>query len=106
MPSDKYLEKAKAQLFLRPIIELNGVDIQIVLIIDHSPPLEAFWYKGKQAHIIAVDVEGNFFLRQSSGAVKYWRHKTKSLEDVTISVKDFVASLREDIDGIIGRRHA
>ncbi|MEP3890412.1 MAG: hypothetical protein ABJN69_08080 [Hellea sp.] len=106
MPSDKYLEKAKAQLSLRPIFELNGADIQIVLILDQSPPLDAYWYKGKQAHIIAVDVEGNFFLRQSSGVVKYWVHKTKSLENVSLSVKDFVAGLGEDTSGIIGRHHA
>lgn len=106
MRSDKYLEKAKAHLSLKPIFELNGVDIQIVLILDQSPPLEAYWHKGKQVHIIAVDVDGNFFLRHSSGAVKYWVHKTKTQEELCPSVQEFTLSLREDINSTIGRHYA
>lgn len=98
MQSDKYLTKARQLLALKPIFEFDNREIQLVLILDQSPPLEAYWHKGKQVHIIAVDVDGNFFLRRSSGAVAYWVHKTATAHDVSASVREFVSSLREDIN--------
>jgi hypothetical protein len=63
-----------------------------------TPPLEAYWWRGKQVHIVAVDVDGNFFLRHCDGSVRYWDHSKK--EDVVAfkSVKEFASAFKEDIN--------
>jgi hypothetical protein len=57
-------------------------------------PLEAPWWRKKEAYIIGADLDGNFFLRHCDGSVRYWDHKTQSDEILTASVKDFVNQLK------------
>jgi hypothetical protein len=51
---------------------------------------------GKEAYLIAADVNGNFFLHHCDGSVRYWVHSKRSDVVVSKSVKDFARSLRED----------
>lgn len=95
MASDKHLEKAKSQLALKSVFDIDGRKIHIALIISDSPPLEARWHKGKEVHIIAVDVDGNFFLRHSSGKVTHWTHATATHQMAARSIREFVSGLQE-----------
>ena len=98
MLSDPILEQASNNIGMRPIFEFQGREIHVVSIMPWSPPLIAKWWRGKQVTIIGADVDGNFFLRHSDGSVRYWEHSKKSEAVVAKSVKEFTASLREDIN--------
>ena len=56
-------------------------------------PLKAPWWRQKDAYIIGVDLDGNFFLRHCDGSVRYWDHKTQSDSLIAPSVRDFVGLL-------------
>jgi hypothetical protein len=53
-------------------------------------PLDAPWWRGKEVSIIGVDLDGNFFLRHSGGAVLYWDHRLQTDTVVAPSVREFV----------------
>ena len=97
--NDKFLEHAAANIAFTPIFEYEGVEIHVVSLLSWSPPLVAHWYRGKAASILAVDVDGNFFLRHCSGAVLYRNHVAETTTEVSGSVREFVSQLREDING-------
>ena len=97
--SDSVLEKAASQIGMKPILDLDGREIHVVAVLGWSPPLIARWWRGKQVNIVAVDVDGNFFLRHGDGSVRYWEHAKKADSFVAKSVKEFVSKLREDLNG-------
>ena len=99
--SDPVLEKAASRIGINPIFDLDGREIHVVGVMSWSPPLIARWWRGKQVTIVAVDVDGNFFLRQSDGSVRYWEHAKKSESVAAKSVKEFTSKLREDSNGTL-----
>jgi len=98
---DEYLEQAAANISFTPIFEFEGREIHVICLLSWSPPLLAHWYKGKAASLLAVDVDGNFFLRHCSGVVLYWNHSSETSVEVSRSVRDFVSRLREDTNGTL-----
>lgn len=56
-------------------------------------PLKAPWWRGKEACLIGVDLDGNFFLAHCSGAVRYWDHRTQAETEVAASVREFVSRI-------------
>lgn len=52
-------------------------------------PLQASWWRGKEACIIGADLDGNFYLRHSDGSVRWWSHQRQADEVVAPSVKEF-----------------
>jgi len=100
-PNDEFLEKAAANIAFTPIFEFEDKEIHVVCLLSWSPPLVAHWYSGKQASILAVDVDGNFFLRLSGGAVSYWNHAAKKSVEISPSVREFVSQLRGDTNGVL-----
>jgi hypothetical protein len=56
-------------------------------------PLDAPWWRKKEASIIGADLDGNFFLRHCDGSVRYWDHKTQSDQILAPSVRDFIDRL-------------
>ena len=97
--SDPVLEKAASRIGIAPIFDFEGREIHVVGVLSWSPPLVAAWWRGKQVTIVAVDVDGNFFLRHSDGSVRYWEHAKKSESVAAKSVKEFASKLREDTNG-------
>jgi hypothetical protein len=95
------LQKAALEIGLKPIFELEGRSVHVVGVFAWSPPLKAKWWRGKEVTIIAVDVDGNFFLRHSDGGVRYWEHAKQADTVVAKSVKEFCSRLREDVDGLL-----
>ncbi len=85
------LEKAARLLALNNSFVLEDRKAQIVAIIPDMKLLDAPWWKGKEAYLIAVDVDGNFFLRHCDGSVRYWNHKTQTDTTVSKSLKEFVS---------------
>jgi hypothetical protein len=94
--NDVHLEKAAKMIGVKPIFEFEGREIHVVCVIPWSPPLTAEWWRGKEVSIIGADVNGNFFLRHSSGSVCYWEHSKQSHVIVARSVKEFASGLRGD----------
>lgn len=97
--SDRALEKAASRIGIRPIFDFDGREIHVVCVLSWSPPLVARWWRGKQVTIVAVDVDGNFFLRHSDGSVRHWEHAKQSESVAAKSVKEFASRLREDSNG-------
>lgn len=96
MPTvEEALEKAKAELWMKPMTEFNGRAYQVVAILPNSPPLDADWWKGKQVHLRAVEVNGNFFLRHCDGSVRYWEHATQKEVVAFKSEREFAVSFKE-----------
>ncbi len=89
------LEKAARLLALNNSFVLEDRKTQIVAIIPDMRPLDAPWRKGKEAYLIAVDVDGNFFLRHCDGSVRYWNHKTQTDTNASKSLKEFVSLISE-----------
>ncbi|MGN7437244.1 MAG: hypothetical protein ACTHOO_01275 [Alcanivorax sp.] len=84
------LEKAVKLLPLNDTFALEDRKAQIVAIMPDMRPLDAPWWTGKEVYLIAVDVDGNFFLRHCDGSVRYWDHKTQTDVTVSKSLKEFV----------------
>jgi len=101
MTDNNYLEKAAEDLPFKPIYEFDGKEIHVICLLSKSPPLTAHWWKGKQVHLLGVDVDGNFFLSHCDGSVRYWRHSEQSEIVVAKSERDFVRGLREDINNTL-----
>ena len=86
------IDRAQAQLFLRRTFRHDGRTMTIALLVRDADtrPLDAPWWRGKQVSIIGVDLDGNFFLRHSGGAVLYWDHRLQTDTVVAPSVREFV----------------
>ena len=86
------IDRAQAQLFLRRTFRYDGRTMTIALLVRDadSRPLDAPWWRGKEVSIIGVDLDGNFFLRHSGGAVLYWDHRLQTDTVVAPSVREFV----------------
>ena len=94
-PQADVIDRAIRDLFMRHVFTHDGRDITIVLLVRKADirPLKAPWWHGPEVSIVAVDVDGNFFLRHSGGSVRYWNHRTQSETLVAPSIRAFVAAL-------------
>lgn len=93
---DAIIEEAAGKIGITPIFDFDGREIHVACLVGWSPPLTARWWRGKEANIIGVDIDGNFFLRHCDGTVRYFEHSSGSDSVVAKSVKEFVERLRED----------
>lgn len=86
------IDRAQAQLFQRRTFRYDGRTMTIALLVRDADmrPLDAPWWRGKQVSIIGVDLDGNFFLRHSGGAVLYWDHRLQTATVSAPSVREFV----------------
>ena len=60
---------------------------------EDGRPLEAPWWRGKQVYLVAVDIDGNFFLGHSDGSVRYWDHREQAEMMIARSVREFVTRI-------------
>ena len=96
--SEEILHKVLSNIRFTNIVEFDDYCCKIISVLPDSPPLKAEWWSGKEVHIIAIDIDGNFFLRHCDGSVRYWNH-IKANDIVAFrSIKDFAYSFREDQD--------
>ena len=96
-------EQVRTRFFWRKGLTLpDGREVILALLLRQEDwrPLDAPWWRGKQASIIAVDIHGNFFLRHSNGSVQYWDHRAQANTMVAPSVRAFAALI---IEAGIGR---
>ena len=93
--SEELLQKVQENIGFINYVEFEGGSYQILAVMPKSPPLEAYWWHGKQVHVIAVDVDGNLFLRHCDGSVRYWSHSEKKDIVAFRSLKEFTAAFRE-----------
>jgi hypothetical protein len=90
-------EIAIRQLGLRRIFWHGERRIVLACLIREKDrrPLRADWWRGKDVSIIAVDLDGNFFLHHCDGSVRYWDHQLQAEAVIAPSVRDFVAKIVE-----------
>ena len=90
-------DRAINRLFERRALELGDRVLVVACLIRPSDwrPLDAPWWKNKEASIIGADLSGNFFLRTSDGSVQYWSHQSQSETIVARSVRQFLDMLVE-----------
>lgn len=95
MDNIEAIDRAHAQLFLRRTFRHDGRAMTIALLVRDADrrPLDAPWWLGKEVSILAVDLDGNFFLRHSGGAVLYWDHRLQTDTVIASSVREFLARI-------------
>lgn len=91
-------EKVRTQFFWRRYILLpdeKRVALALLLREEDWRPLDAPWWREKQASIIGADINGNFFLRHCDGTVRYWDHKAQTNIIVAPSIREFARQITE-----------
>ncbi|WP_147448086.1 SMI1/KNR4 family protein [Solirubrobacter pauli] len=89
------VDRAIALLVLNHWVTVGGTEVDVALLVRDRDvrPLTAPWWTGKQVSVVAVDVNGNFFLRHPGGSVLYWHHINATEFVVASSVREFLRSL-------------
>jgi hypothetical protein len=94
----KQLEKCIQNLGVRRSISFEGSVFKLACLVrdEDRRPFQAPWYKGKQSYLVAVDDDGNFYLRHSGGYI--FRASPNSSEQLTIakSEEEFLSMLDWD----------
>lgn len=94
MTLNEHLVRASDRLSLFNILYLEGHPVRVAALLPHCPLLSAPWHEGPEMHVIAIDVNGNFFLRHASGGVSLWTHQSKTSHTIASSVKAFCDLLK------------
>jgi len=94
-PLSVAFDRAINRLFERRTVALGDRVLVVACLIRPSDwrPLDAPWWKKKEASIIGSDLSGNFFLRASDGSVQYWSHQSQLEMMVAKSVSQFLGML-------------
>jgi hypothetical protein len=96
-------EKVRTQFFWHRCVSLpdgRKVTIAIFLREEDWRPLDAPWWREKQASIIGADIDGNFFLRHCDGSVRYWNHRNQENIVVAPSVREFARLVKEGDENV------
>jgi hypothetical protein len=98
MDEPSAVDRAIALLAMNHWVTVGDVEVDVALLVRDrdTRPLRAPWWRGKDVSVIAVDVNGNFFLRHSDGSVRYWHHVNATEFVVAPSVREFLRSLRAE----------
>lgn len=93
------LEKAIDNLGVKRLIRFQDYTFKLACLIRESDrrPLQAGWWRGKQVSLIAVDDDGNFFLRHPGGQIIYLDQLNKLEVIVAKSESDFLKMLELDV---------
>ena len=89
------VEKAMANLFWKRNFFHGDKKLMVACLIrdEDIRPLDAPWWRGKEAYLIGVALDGNFFLRHCDGSVRYWDHMKQTDEVIAPSVREFMMNL-------------
>ncbi len=89
------IQKAKGDLWRTHNVSIGGSTSQIVLLIPANEriPFEVQWWRKKEASIVAVDIDGNFFLRYCDGSILLLKQGSKSLQMIAKSEKEFISMI-------------
>jgi len=90
-------ETTRKNLSLRNAFKIEGRILRVAILIrkEDQRPLDAPWWHKKEATVIGVDIDGNFFLRHCDGSVMYWEHKFQSATVIAPSVNEFLIKLTD-----------
>lgn len=92
---DEALERARKWLFAKRSFRHGDRTLVVACLIrgEDIRPLDAPWWRGKEAYLLGADLNGNFFLRHCDGSVRYWDHSLQKDEIIAKSVREFVSAL-------------
>jgi hypothetical protein len=88
----------RAKLCLADTFRHGDRRVRVLFLLPESlwRPLEASWWRGKEASIIAGDERGNYILRHCDGSVRLWDHARGADEVLASSVRAFLNGLTRD----------
>ncbi len=94
----KQLEKAIKNLGIRRTIDFDGERIKLACLLrqEDRRPFQAEWWKGKQSYMVAVDDNGNFFLKHSGGYIFRINPLTRKEETLARSESEFLGMINWD----------
>jgi hypothetical protein len=89
------VDKAITNLWRKNTFSKDGRDFNIILLLRKKDwrPINASWWKKKEACIIGADTDGNFYIRVCDGTVRFWDHKKQADEIIAKSTKEFFSFL-------------
>ena len=95
---NQLLEKAIQEIGLKRKYEHDGSTYIVAFLIreEDQRPLSAPWWTGKLASVVGADIDGNFFIHQSSGKVLFWNHSAQKETEIANSLKEFLNGLQFD----------
>ncbi|HEV2611528.1 MAG TPA: hypothetical protein VGU61_14760 [Noviherbaspirillum sp.] len=96
-------ENARTKFFWQRCVHLldgRKSTVAILLRQEDWRPLDAPWWREKQASIIGADIDGNFFLRHCDGSVRFWDHKLQVNIVVAPSVQEFAQMITEGDESV------
>lgn len=94
----KQLTNAIKNLGFKRTIDLKDEKIKLACLLQEEDrrPFQAHWWKGKQSYLIAVDDNGNFYLRHSGGYIFRTNRETPQEEILAKSEGEFLSMLQLD----------
>lgn len=92
------LEKAIKNLGIKRTIDFGGETIKLACLLreDDRRTFQAEWWKGKQSYMVAVDDNGNFYLKHCGGYIFRTNPVTKEQEILAKSEGEFLSMISSD----------
>ena len=91
------LEKTIKNLGIRRTINFNNQVFKLICLLreEDRRPFQAEWWRGKESYLIAVDENGNFFLRHSGGHIFRLDPISKNEEIIAKSESEFLDMIEQ-----------
>ncbi len=95
---NKQMQNAIANLGVKRKYVHEGVTYTVAILVreEDQRPISAPWWRGKQASIVGVDIEGNFFIHHCSGKVSLRINATQEEIELSNSLGEFLNALQFD----------
>jgi hypothetical protein len=92
------MNRAIARLHQRRIFMKGDryIEVRSLVPVSSWRPVNADWWKKKEAYVIGEDTFGNLFLRVCDGTVRFWDQEKQEDEVIASSVRMFLSALRAD----------
>jgi len=94
----KQLENAIKNLGIKRTIDFGGEIVKLACLLrqEDRRPFQAEWWKGKQSYMVAIDDNGNFYLKHSGGYIFRTNPVTKKEETFAKSEGEFLSMINWD----------
>ncbi|MFC6634289.1 hypothetical protein [Microbulbifer taiwanensis] len=90
------IESVIKNLGVKRVVDLGGTEVRLACLLreEDRRTFQAEWWRGKQSSLIAVDDNGNFFLRHSGGHILHIDQQDKSEALVAKSETEFLNMIK------------
>jgi len=90
------VDRAISKLHQRRIFSKGNRRFEVRSLVPVSSwrPVDADWWRKKEACVIGEDPLGNLILRVCDGTVRFWDQEKQEDEVIALSVREFLSALR------------